>query len=142
MAPGITDFAEDKQEIYIFAGGVAAARASKLDALKAYNQGGRHDGQWDEEQPSQRLVPDQADMAISSTTTTTTAAAVAVDTEHNESVPAFKMPSMHKLREAQRRAEHDFRSDTVTVPTAHMMQVSSLLIEPSPLRYRRGGLES
>ncbi|OKL63601.1 hypothetical protein UA08_00052 [Talaromyces atroroseus] len=35
---------------------------------------------------------------------------------------SFTMPSMHKLREAQRRVEHDFRSDTVTVPTVHMMQ--------------------
>lgn len=41
-----------------------------------------------------------------------------------EHSPLFTMPSMYKLQEAQRRVEHDFRSDTVTVPTVHMMQVS------------------
>jgi threonine aldolase len=40
-----------------------------------------------------------------------------------EEMPLFNMPSMQKLRQAQWRVEHDFRSDTVTVPTVNMMQV-------------------
>lgn len=40
-----------------------------------------------------------------------------------EDMPLFTMPSMQKLQQAQWRVQHDFRSDTVTVPTVNMMQV-------------------
>jgi threonine aldolase len=45
--------------------------------------------------------------------------------EEETSTPTFRYTSTQKLRNAQRRVEHDFRSDTVTVPTEDMMQVSS-----------------
>lgn len=50
-----------------------------------------------------------------------------INASNTEEMPLFTVPSMHKLKQAQWRVEHDFRSDTVTVPTVNMMQVCEKL---------------
>jgi threonine aldolase len=95
MAPGITELSECSYEV-------------KVDALKASSgYHGKGDGDaaatYGRQQQQVNMSP-SASMG-------------------EESPVSFTMPSMHKLQEAQRRVEHDFRSDTVTVPTVHMMQV-------------------
>lgn len=99
--------------------------ASKLDALKASNNGYNNGGRDEEQQ-------------INGRSDTSAATAVTHNTDGQDETPVFTMPSIHKLREAQRRVEHDFRSDTVTVPTVHMMQVSSYIyfLSPGLNRYR------
>jgi threonine aldolase len=52
--------------------------------------------------------------------------ASSISAPNTEEMPLFTMPSMQKLRQAQWRVEHDFRSDTVTVPTVNMMQVCKI----------------
>jgi threonine aldolase len=111
MAPGITEFVVEGERFE-----VKKAAAQKLDALKVLNnchKNGGRDGEQDQ------MINGRSD----------TSAAVSTDNiTDDDSTPVFTMPSIHKLREAQRRVEHDFRSDTVTVPTVHMMQVSFLFI--------------
>jgi threonine aldolase len=105
MAPGITEFVVEGERFE-----VKKAAAQKLDALKVLNnchKNGGRDGEQDQ------MINGRSD----------TSAAVSTDNiTDDDSTPVFTMPSIHKLREAQRRVEHDFRSDTVTVPTVHMMQ--------------------
>lgn len=107
MAPGITEVVGEER--------FEARKASKLDAIKALNNGYSHGGR-DEEGEQMNGRSDVSTTAVNNT-----------DSPAEDETPVFTMPSIHKLREAQRRVEHDFRSDTVTVPTVHMMQVSSLL---------------
>lgn len=101
MAPGITDI-ESTTESFV----EVKTNPTKLEALKATNGFSNH-GETDGQQ-----------MSPQSDTETYSSAKV------EEDAPLFTMPSMHKLREAQRRVENDFRSDTVTVPTVNMFQVS------------------
>lgn len=103
MAPGITEFVEEER--------FEAKKAAKLDAIKGLNNGYKNGGR---DEQDQNEMNGRSDVS----------AAVTVNTDEQDETPVFTMPSMHKLREAQRRVEHDFRSDTVTVPTVHMMQVS------------------
>ncbi|KAI7971438.1 hypothetical protein EIK77_003494 [Talaromyces pinophilus] len=123
MAPGITELVEEER--------FEAKKASKLDAIKALNNGYNHGGR-DEEKDR---INGRSDVS----------AAVTVSNTDEDETPVLAMPSMHKLREAQRRVEHDFRSDTVTVPTVHMMQVSyslspSILLVPGGYMYIELGL--
>lgn len=101
-----------------------AKKASKLDAIKALNKEHNYGGR-DEEKKDQ--INGRSDTSAAVTENNTDS-----DTAEDET-PVFRMPSIHKLREAQRRVEHDFRSDTVTVPTVHMMQVSLFIIYPKIL---------
>lgn len=107
MAPGITEFVEEER--------FEAKKVSKLDAIKALNNGYNNHGGRDEEQ---QQVNGRSDVS----------AAAAVTEDITDETLVFAMPSMKKLREAQRRVEHDFRSDTVTVPTVHMMHVSLFIV--------------
>lgn len=47
----------------------------------------------------------------------------ATRTSEEETPTTFKYTTTKNLRDAQRRVEYDFRSDTVTVPTEGVMQV-------------------
>jgi threonine aldolase len=105
MAPGITEVVEEER--------YEVKKASKLDAIKVLNNGYNNGGRDGEQQQDQ--LNGRSD---------TSAAVTVHNTEEQDETPVFTMPSIHKLREAQRRVEHDFRSDTVTVPTVHMMQAS------------------
>lgn len=118
MAPGITEFVEEER--------FEAKKASKLDAIKALNNGYSHGGRDEEkDQTSGRSDVSTAAVTVDVNVNNNT------DSTAEDETPVFPMPSIHKLRQAQRRVEHDFRSDTVTVPTVHMMQVSrSLSIYP------------
>ena len=116
MAPGITEFVEEER--------FEAKKASKLDAIRSLNNGYNHTGGRDEEQ---NQINGRSDVS---------AAAVTENITDDDDTPVFTMPSIHKLREAQRRVEHDFRSDTVTVPTVHMMQVSYSLLSILGLEVR------